>query len=72
MPREIYVSHCTMSLQQEQTNHLKIAVAGLAAAALLMAHSPAAMADGNEDLKKRICAAQPTAKICRDGSAKST
>lgn len=50
------------SLFQEKKQVIKVAVAGLAAAAMLMANSPAAFADEDE-VKQRICAAQPTGMV---------
>lgn len=53
--------------EQKPSRVAQAAVAGLAA--LMLAAGPAIAAD-KESLRKTICAAQPTAKICLLGSVK--
>lgn len=68
--RNDFVQSCVHQQEKKNNAPLKVAVAGLAAVMLMAAHSPAALAD-DDSLRKKICAAQPTAKICLAGSAKS-
>lgn len=53
--------------QQKGNKVAQFAAAGLAAA-MLMAQSPAFAAENYTNAKQRICASNPSAKLCRVGS----
>ncbi|KAL3142244.1 hypothetical protein ABBQ38_002588 [Trebouxia sp. C0009 RCD-2024] len=53
--------------QQKNNTVAQLAAAGLAAA-LLMAQTPVFAAENYTNAKQRICASNPSAKICRVGS----
>ena len=53
--------------QQKSNKVAQLAAAGLAAA-MLMAQTPVFAAENYTNAKQRICASNPSAKICRVGS----